>query len=88
MITTDSKWAELKAVKDGKVYIRPSDPYSWFDGPPGANQIIGLYWTVKKLYPEQTADLDLNAKIKEFYSKFYHYDLTDDEVAQLLANPS
>jgi iron complex transport system substrate-binding protein len=88
LITTDSKWAELKAVKDGKVYIRPSDPYSWFDGPPGANQIIGLYWTVKKLYPEQTADLDLDAKIKEFYSQFYHYDLTNDEVAQLLANPA
>jgi ABC-type Fe3+-hydroxamate transport system substrate-binding protein len=36
LITTDSKWAELKAVKDGKVYIRPSDPFSWFDGPPGS----------------------------------------------------
>jgi iron complex transport system substrate-binding protein len=88
LITTDSKWAELKAVKDGKVYIRPSDPFSWFDGPPGANQIIGLYWTVKKLYPEQPADLDLNAKIKEFYSNFLHYDITDAEIADLLAVPS
>jgi len=87
-ITTDPTWADLEAVKNNRVYVRPSDPFSWFDGPPGANQIIGLYWTVKTLYPEKTTDLDLSAKVKEFYSRFYHYDLTDEEVTALLANPS
>jgi iron complex transport system substrate-binding protein len=46
-----------------------------------------MYWMINKLYPEQTKDLDLNAKVKEFYSKFFHYQLTDEEVTMLLSNP-
>jgi iron complex transport system substrate-binding protein len=87
-IKSDARWAQLRAVKSGKVYIRPDNPYSWFDGPPGPCQIIGMYWMVNKLYPEQTKGLNLNAKIKEFYSNFLHYDLTDAQVTALLANPS
>lgn len=87
-IMADSMWSQLKAVKDGKVLIRPDNPYSWFDGPPGPCQIVGMYWMVSALYPEETAGLDLNAKIKEFYTKFLHYDLTDSELAALLAKPS
>ncbi len=87
-IMTDARWSELRAVKDGKIYLRPDNPMSWFDGPPGPCQILGMYWMVNTLYPEESADLDLNAKIKEFYSKFLHYDLTDAEIASLLAVPS
>lgn len=83
-IMSNSKWARLKAVKNNQVYIRPDNPLSIFDGPPGPAQILGMYWMVHTLYPERTADLDLNAKFKEFYSKFFHYDLTDDEVSYLL----
>ena len=87
-IMSDTKWAQLKAVKNGKVFVRPEDPFSWFDGPPGANQVIGLYWTVNKLYPDKTSNMDLKGKTKEFYAKFYHYQLTDGEVTMLLANPN
>lgn len=87
-IMTDARWSELRAVQEGKVYLRPDNPFSWFDGPPGPCQILGIYWTVNTLYPEQTAELDLNAKIKEFYSNFLHYDITDAEIADLLAVPS
>jgi iron complex transport system substrate-binding protein len=61
---------------------------SWFDGPPGPCQILGMYWVVNTLYPELTTELDLNAKIKEFYSNFLHYDITDAEITALLAVPS
>ncbi len=87
-IMTDSKWSQLKAVKNKQVFLRPDNPLSWFDGPPGPCQIIGLYWMVHTLYPDKTKDLDLGAKVKEFYAKFLHYQLTDAEVAGLLANPS
>jgi iron complex transport system substrate-binding protein len=86
-IMTDSRWSQLKAVQNKKVDIRPDNPLSWFDGPPGPCQMIGMYWMVNKLYPDKTTDLDLNSKVKEFYSKFFHYDLTDDQIAKLLANP-
>jgi iron complex transport system substrate-binding protein len=85
-IMNDSGWRKLKAVQNEKVYLRPDNPFSIFDGPPGPCQILGMYWMIHTLYPEQTRDLDLNAKFKEFYSKFYHYDLTDDEVEYLLSS--
>jgi iron complex transport system substrate-binding protein len=87
-VTTDTKWGQLKAVQDKKVYLRPDNPLSWFDGPPGVCQIVGMYWMVNKLYPDKTQNLDLKAKVKEFYTNFLHYDLTDDEVSKLLADPA
>jgi len=86
-IMSDSTWGQLRAVQNKQVFVRPDNPISIFDGPPGPAQILGMYWMVHTLYPERTTDLDLNAKFKEFYSKFFHYDLTDDEAAYLLANP-
>ncbi len=88
IIMTDSRWAQLKAVKNKKISIRPDNPLSWFDGPPGPCQMVGMYWMINKLYPDKTSGLDLNEKIKEYYSKFFHYDLTDDQLTRLLANPS
>ena len=89
-VTTSTLWSKLGAVRSGRVYLRPDNPFSWFDGPPGPGQILGMYWMVHTLYPNQTASLDLKAKIKEFYSKFLHYGLTDAQLASLLvnANPS
>ena len=87
-VMTDSRWSQTRAVKNGKVAVRPENPVSWFDGPPGPSQIVGMYWMVNKLYPDKTKGLDLSAKVKEFYSKFLSYELTDADVASLLANPS
>ncbi len=86
-IINSKDWQMLDCVKNGKVYVRPDNPTSWFDGPPGYGQILGMYWMVHLLYPDKTSSLDLNAKIKEFYSKFLHYDLSDTELASLTANP-
>jgi iron complex transport system substrate-binding protein len=78
-------WNQLDAVKNGKVVVRPDNPFSWFDGPPGPGQIVGMYWMVHTLYPNLTTDLDLGAQVKTFYSQFYHYNLTDEQVQTLLS---
>jgi iron complex transport system substrate-binding protein len=67
-------WQQLDCVSEGNVYLRPDNPSSWFEGPPGYGQIIGMYWMVNLLYPEKTSDLDLNAKIRVLHD-FLHYDL-------------
>ncbi len=85
-ILSDPIWANLQAVKDGRVYLRPNNPFSWFDGPPGMNEIIGIYWMIQTLYPEQCTNLDLKAKVQEFYLDFYHYNLTDADYDALMAN--
>ncbi len=85
-IYSDPLWQSVPAVKAGRVYPVPLSPYPWFDRPPGVNRIIGIPWTAGVLYPELFEDMDLKGLTLEFYSKFYHYDLTDDEVTRLL-NP-
>jgi len=59
-------------------------PYPWFDRPPGINRIIGIPWTAKVLYPDTFSDVNLPALTKEFYLKFYHFDLSDNELDSLL----
>jgi iron complex transport system substrate-binding protein len=86
-VMADPRWGQLRAVQNKKVAIRPDNPFSWFDGPSGPCQMVGMYWMVNKLYPGKTARLDLKTKVKEFYSKFFHYNLTDDHLVQLLADP-
>lgn len=83
-VYSDPLWQNITAVKNKEVYLTPSAPFNWFDRPPGTNTIIGIPWTAKVLYPERFQDLDISALTKEFYSDFYHYDLTDGEVNSIL----
>jgi len=83
-IYNDTLWQGIPAVKNHRVYLVPQSPFTWFDRPPGVNRIIGIPWTAKVLYPDKFKDMDMPALTKEFYSKFYHYDLTDREVNSLL----
>ncbi|HAA08858.1 MAG: ABC transporter substrate-binding protein [Syntrophomonadaceae bacterium] len=84
-ILTDPKWASIAAVNNERVYAVPSGPFNWFDRPPSVNRIIGLKWLGNLLYPE-IYQYDIAKEAKEFYKKFYHYDLTEEELNSLLKN--
>jgi iron complex transport system substrate-binding protein len=83
-VFSDPLWQTISAVKNHRVHLVPQSPFTWFDRPPGVNRILGIPWTAKALYPDRFRDMDLPALTKEFYAKFYHYDLTDSEVNTLL----
>jgi len=85
-VYSDPLWQDIKAVKNKEVYLVPQSPFSWFAGPPGANSIIGIPWTAKVLYPEKFKDIDMKNITKNFYSEFYHYNLTDNEVTDILSS--
>ena len=78
-------WAETDAVKDGAVYSVPRLPFNWFDRPPSVNRVIGVKWLGHLLYPD-VFDCDMTAEVKDFFSLFYHYELSDEEAAALLGN--
>lgn len=84
-IMNDQRWKQLHAVQEGKVFIRPEDPFSWLDGPTGPNQVIGLYWIVYQLYPDRISINELKEKVTEFYKLFYHYELNEQELSDLIA---
>ena len=83
IIETEAAWQELRAVKDGKVYTVPCDPYCWLSAPPSMNMILGVWWLGNLLYPE-VYDYDMTAKAQEIYRVFWNYDLTAEEAAAML----
>ena len=83
-VYSDSNWGKLDAVKNKEVYLSPQSPFKWFDRPVGANMIIGVPWTAKVIYPDDYKDIDMVGATKEFYSDFYHVDLSDDDAKQML----
>lgn len=85
-VYTDPVWQNLKAVKNKQVYLVPNSPFNWFEGPPGVNSIIGIPWTAKVLYPDRFNNIDLKNLTKEFYSSFYHYNLSDQEATEILSS--
>jgi iron complex transport system substrate-binding protein len=83
-VYNDLKWSNIKAVKDKQVYLSPQSPFKWFEKPFGANIILGILWTAKVIYPDKYSDINLKEEVRYFYKEFYHYDLTDNEVKDLL----
>ena len=82
---TDPTWSSLTAIQDGTYYQVPSEPYNWLSSPPSVNQVLGMQWLTRVLYPGkfQTGVADV---AKDYFKTFYNYDLTDAEVAELIAH--
>ncbi|MFA5221378.1 MAG: ABC transporter substrate-binding protein [Methanoregula sp.] len=81
----DSTWQQMPAVQNHRVYLIPTEPYNWFDRPPGVNRIVGIPWTAHILYPDLFPEDWFRAKAKEFYALFYHIELSDVELTTLLS---
>lgn len=80
-----SEWQNMDAVKSGHYYEVPAGPYSWMGFPPSVQRILGMMWMEQLLYPEY-CDFDLEEAVKEYYSLFYHCELTDTQYDALVAN--
>lgn len=81
-LMNDPDLATVKAVRNGMVLGAPNAPFSWVDRPPGPNRIIGMRWLACKIYPDYL-DFDVDAEVREFFSLFYHVELTDGQLAEI-----
>ena len=84
---TDRRWRAVTAVQKDRVFLAPHLPFGWFDFPPGANRLLGIWWAGKLLYPEAFADVDLRAKVIDFHRRFYHQEPTSAQLEALLGEP-
>ena len=82
-ILSNPDYASLKAVQDHKVYGTPNAPFSWVDRPPGPNRLIGMRWFSALIYPEYIK-CDINEEIHKFFDLFYHVDLSDEQLENVL----
>ena len=81
----DASWKKTPAVQHRRVHLTPSQPFNWFDRPPGVNRIVGIPWTAHVLYPDLFPQPWMKRKVKAFYALFYHYALSDAELDILLS---
>jgi iron complex transport system substrate-binding protein len=80
----DPAWATIAAVRARRVHLSPKLPFGWVDFPPSVNRLIGLWWLAKILYPSLFSE-NLSLLTREFYEKFYHVRVTDQQIDRVLA---
>jgi len=79
-ILENPDWQSLEAVRSGRVYrmpriIAPMDT-------PVPESLLGIAWMAKTFYPELVT-LDLAEEIDRFYTDYYQFALTDEEINRL-----
>ena len=79
----DPAWAGIAAIDSGNYYQVPNVPYCWLNNPPTVNQLMGLQWLPRLLYPDAFDD-SIEDVTRAYFHTMYHYDLTDAELADLL----
>lgn len=66
---TDPAWSELRAVREGWIYLAPSTPFNWLGRPPSFMRALAIQWLANRLYPERFP-WEADAEIKSFYARF------------------
>lgn len=79
----DPLWRGITAVRQGRIYLSPTAPFGWIDRPPSINRIIGLKWLASVFYPGHI-QLDLRQTTREFYKLFYHVELSEAQLDNLI----
>lgn len=81
LVLKNDKWKCVSAVQHKRVYVIPDGVFYWDSGSEG---ILLLEYMACKLYPKMFNDLNMQQEVREYYQKFYHCRLTDDEIDKLL----
>ncbi|ANK62063.1 ABC transporter substrate-binding protein [Loigolactobacillus backii] len=79
----DSRFADLKAVKAGRVYGNPQGTFPWDRY--SAEESLQVLWAAKKLNPSQFKQLNMTKKTQQFYQQYYNYDLSKADANRILA---
>ena len=75
-------FSTLTAVQNGRVYNTTLGMWNWFTPNPDAPLVLA--WLACNTYPGGFADYPLGDTIKEYYKTWYGYDVTDDELEEML----
>lgn len=82
-VKTDPKWKNIKAVKNGEIYLVPKVPFNWIDRPPSFMRLLGVQWLQKVIFKKQS-DAEFAKTTKEFYKLFLNVNLSDSSAISLI----
>ena len=75
--TTDAKYAELRAVKDGNVLLAPYWTKPW-GNPDTDSMALGELWLAHQFYPEKVSEDEVLTRAQDFYQDFYGVEFTGE----------
>ena len=82
-VWNDALWQGVTAVREGRVYLSPTQPFGWIDRPPSINRMMGLKWLAGLFYPDRWSG-DLRTETRDFYRLWYHVEMEDNDIDRLL----
>ena len=84
-IFLDSRWGRIRAVREKKVYLIPSQPFNWFDRPPSFN---APHRGEMGGEPPLSGDIPglMVRETREFFRLFLGVDLTVDEAREIMSS--
>jgi iron complex transport system substrate-binding protein len=80
--TNNSQYGSLAAVRDHRVYTCPTGVFAWCAS--SAESALQPLWFAKTLHPSLFPNVNLITEVKDFYSKFYSYQLSDQQANAIL----
>lgn len=78
----DKQLQNLSAVKQKKVYGNPQGTFPWDRY--SAEEALQVLWAAKLFHPDQMKNVNIEQATKSFYKQYYHYQLNDQQVKQIL----
>jgi len=46
--------------------------------------VLQVPWAAKHIHPELFTDLNIQDEVRQFYARFYGYDITEGEIEEIL----
>lgn len=79
----DSRFKNLKALKDKRVYIAPIGAHKWAHCT--IEQPLTVLWALNKFYPALYTEGELRKDVEAFYEKFFKVKLSKTQLSELLS---
>lgn len=82
-VEDNAAWSGISAIESKNYYEVPSNPWTWLNNPPTVNQVLGMQWLPRLLYPDYTND-DMQEVVTEYFNICYGYNLSQEEYDELM----
>lgn len=80
----DTRFKSLNAIKNKKVFAVPTGAHVWTHYTP--EQPLAVIWAAEKFYPSKFSDINIRKVVFDFYSNFFGYKLSEEQISDIL-NP-
>lgn len=81
-VKNNSNYSEITAVKNDEIHIIPTVGHVW--GNRTVEQPLTVMWTMYHLYPDLMPKEKLEKEISSFYTEFFNYDLSDEQLTEIV----